>query len=257
MTFLLVAVVTEATLVLLLLGRRVFRTLPVYCFYAAWLLLSDVGGIVVTRMYPTNYLRLFVMEMPVDSLLQFGVLVELTWSILRPLRDSLPRVTLVVIGAFFALAGVAIFPFVNSPAFIHLPEGTHLLLQFQLVFSILRVLFFLTLTGCSKLLSIGWRDRELQIATGLGFYSLASLSVSMLHTGQAAGPQYHFFDQIVVASFLCSLLYWIVCFAMKEPERRKFTPQMQNFLLTLAGTARTTRIALKDSKADKERRNEK
>ena len=43
--------------------------------------------------------------------------------------------------------------------------------QLQHTVSILRILFFLVLAGGSQLLSIGWRDRELQVATGLGFYS--------------------------------------------------------------------------------------
>jgi hypothetical protein len=114
-------------------------------------------------------------------------------------------------------------------------------------------LFFLLLAGCSQLLSIGWRDRELQIATGLGFYSLVSLAVWMNHASQTYGPQYHLLDQVVAVSYVCSLVYWVVCFATKEAARREFTPQMQSLLLAMAGTARTTRVALTDSAADKNR----
>ena len=120
-------------------------------------------------------------------------------------------------------------------------------------FMILRILFFLVLAGCSQLLSIGWRDRELQIATGLGFYSLVSLAVWIRHTGQAMGPQYHLLDQMVAVSYVGSLAYWLVSFATKEAERREFTPQMQSLLLAMAGTARSTRVALTDSAADKTR----
>jgi hypothetical protein len=42
----------------------------------------------------------------------------------------------------------------------------------------------------------------------------------------------------------------MVCFAQKVPERREFTPQMQNFLLAVAGNARTARIALANSSAE-------
>jgi hypothetical protein len=52
---------------------------------------------------------------------------------------------------------------------------------------------------------------------------------------------------------MCSLAYWGVCFATKEAERREFTPQMQSLLLAMAGTARSTRIALAESAADKSR----
>jgi len=57
----------------------------------------------------------------------------------------------------------------------------------------------------------------------------------------------------VAASYSCCLLYWAYSFARKEAERREFTPQMQNFLLAMAGTARTTRMALADSAAQRNR----
>ena len=120
--------------------------------------------------------------------------------------------------------------------------------------SILRILFFLVLAGCSQFLSIGWRDRELQVATGLGFYSLVSLAVEILHSHQAMGPQYALLNQVVVASYLISFAYWIFSFAQKEAKRREFTPQMQSLLLAVAGTARSTRVALMDSAAEKTRK---
>jgi hypothetical protein len=59
--------------------------------------------------------------------------------------------------------------------------------------------------------------------------------------------QYHLIDQIVTISYVCSLAYWCYCFAQQEAARREFTPQMQNFLLAVAGTARTTRMSMTDS----------
>jgi hypothetical protein len=82
---------------------------------------------------------------------------------------------------------------------------------------------------------------------------MVSLAVWIHHTGQATGPQYHLLDQILAASYICSLGYWVFSFAQKEAERREFTPQMQNFLLAVAGTARTTRVALTDSGGGKDR----
>ena len=93
--------------------------------------------------------------------------------------------------------------------------------------SILRILFFLLLAGGSQLLSIGWRDRELQVATGLGFYSLTSLVISGLQACQISGMRYLYLNRIAVICFICSLIYWLVCFAQQEAERRAFTPEMQ------------------------------
>jgi hypothetical protein len=97
------------------------------------------------------------------------------------------------------------------------------------------------------LLSIGWRNRELQVATGLGFYSIVALAVSVLHTHQFVGAQYHWLDEMEDAGYLCALAYWVFSFATREAERRAFTPQMATFLLAVAGNARATRISLADS----------
>jgi hypothetical protein len=130
-------------------------------------------------------------------------------------------------------------------------------MRLQQTTSILRVLLFLALAGCSQLLSIGWRSRELQVVTGLGFYSLVSLVIAMLHTHHELGELYTHLDQVVVASYLCSLMYWVFCFAQKEPERREFSPQMQSMLLAVAGAARTTRLAMTDARSSEIRKNGK
>jgi hypothetical protein len=110
--------------------------------------------------------------------------------------------------------------------------------------------FFLLLAGFSQMLSIGWRDRELQVATGLGFYSIVSLAVTVLHSHQSMGDQYRNLNQYESASYILSIVYWVFSFATKEAERREFTPQMQSFLLAMAGTARSTRIALGESRSN-------
>jgi hypothetical protein len=51
----------------------------------------------------------------------------------------------------------------------------------------------------------------------------------------------------VTASYLFSLLYWVFSFAQQEAERHEFTPQMQTFLLAVAGAAKSSRINLVDS----------
>ena len=117
--------------------------------------------------------------------------------------------------------------------------------------AILRAVFFLALAAFSQVLSIGWRDRELQIATGLGFYSIVSLAVTIAHTYQPVGASYHWLDILVGVSYLGALFYWVYSFATRPAERREFTPQMQSMLLAVAGAARSTRIALTDSDSDK------
>jgi len=246
--------VAEAAVIGLLLYRRAWRTFPVFCGYVVWGLVSDIGDFAIQRFSPSSYTTTYLVGLILDSALQFGVLVEIAWSVLRPMRASLPRIALLVVAVLILAAGAAVWPFSGIHNLASLPPQWRTLVHVQQTASILRILLFLALAGCSQLLSIGWRDRELQVATGLGFYSLVSLAVEILHSHQGMGQEYRYLNQLVVASYVCSLLYWVFSFATKEVERREFTPQMQGFLLAVAGTARTTRMALVDSAAAKSRK---
>jgi len=246
-TLWLVGIVTEVAVVGLLVYRRVWRTFPVFCVYCAWDLFVNAVGFFVQRFFPASYLTVYLADIVIDSALEFGVLVELAWSVLRPFRASLPRKSLVFVSGSILALSAAIWPFAAIPGFGNLPLQWHLLMHLEQTAAILRILLFLALAGCSQLLSIGWRDRELQVATGLGFYSLISLAVAMLHAHLTTGSQYALLNQVEVGGYLCSLMYWVFSFSQKEAERREFSPQMQGFLRAMAGTARATRVAMTDS----------
>jgi hypothetical protein len=242
-------VLAEAILVGLLLYKRVWRVLPFFFVYCVWDLLSNIGSF-ATRQFLTsdysNYLSTYLIQTIVDSAFQFCILVELAWSVLRPIRASLPRYALFVLSALILTVGAVIWPFASAPGLSQVPAQVQLIVHLQQTVSILRILFFLGLAGCSQLLSIGWRDRELQVATGLGLYSLVGLGVTLLQTHQIQAMQYKTLNELVIGTFALSLLYWVFCFAQRQPERREFTPQMQNLLLAVAGAARANRAALSD-----------
>lgn len=241
--------VAEAAVIGLLVYRRAYRTFPIFFAYSIWTLVGALGAYAVDHQYRSDHSALvtaYIVEMVVDSALLFGVLVELAWSILRPVRASLPRILLVVISVLILALGGAIWPFVAFPAGANLSWGIATLSHMQQTFQVLRVLVFLALAGCSQLLSIGWRDRELQIATGLGFTSLVGLAVAMIHAHESTWAQYKHMNQLVIASYLCSLVYWMYSFAQQEEQRREFSPQMQTMLLAVAGAAKSARIGMAD-----------
>jgi hypothetical protein len=237
----------EAVVLGLLLYRRIWRNFPVFFAYSIWTLIAGAAGYVLFSVFSSHapaYVEAYLIDMVVDSALLFGVLVEIGWSILRPLRPSLSRRTLLVIAGLILALGAAVWPFATVTA----PPGTHSniasLMHLQQAFYVLRVLVFLALAAFSQFLSIGWRDRELQIVTGFGITSLVSLAVAMLHAYPSMRGQYRHLNELVIASYLCSLLYWTISFSQKEEQRRAFSPQMQSMLLAVAGAARSTRIAL-------------
>jgi len=237
----------EAAVIGLLFYRHVWRTLPFFFLYTVWTLLSDGGNYIISHYFPANYLNAYFGGQIADFALQFCVLVEVAWSVVRPFRASLPRRTGLFLGLLIAAVGGVIWIFSNSPALAHIPLEWHLLLRLKTTFTVLRIILFLLLAFGSRFLSIGWRDRELQVMTGLGFYSLAALTVIILQSHQGFGAHYRNLDQLLVATYIGSLLYWIFSFAQQEAERRQFSPQMQGMLLAVAGAARSTRIALTNS----------
>lgn len=249
-------IVVELALLGLFFYKRLWRTFPVFFTYCVWDLSSNVTLYVVSRSYsPLSlvYARTYFIQTAIDSLLQLGVLVELTWSLLRPLRASISRVALVPICVLILVAGAVIWPFASLPGIAPPEKVVHILMQMQQTVTILRVCFFLALAACSQWLSLNWRDRELQVVTGLGFYSIVSLCVAMLNTHQTTQFQYSHLNEIVIGSYILSLLYWLYSFAQQEVARREFTPQMQNFLLAVAGAAHSSRVTLTESRSGKDR----
>lgn len=248
----------EAVVVALLFHRRVTRLLPLFFVYCIWDVCSNVFAFVIHTYYPSAYTtQNYLVMTAIDAVFQFTVLVELTLSVLRPIRASLPRYIPFAITAILLLAAAAIWPFSSLSGLAQYDLPQRLLGQLQQTLSILRIIFFLVLAGCSQWLSMGLRDRELQVATGLGFYSVVSLFIAMLATHQSTASQFYHLNRIEIAGFLCALFYWVYAFAQKEAERREFTPQMENLLLAVAGAARANRAALHDTSVTGSRRRDR
>jgi hypothetical protein len=249
----LAGLVAEAIFSGLLIYRRAFRVLPLFSSYIFWSLINDAGNFYLLRLYPAQDINIYLATAIIDSVFVFCVLIELSMSVLRPVRSMLPRGAIVGVSILIATACAAIWPFATAAGLeqLRLPES-RMIFHLQMTFSAVRILFFLVLAACSQWLSIGWRDRELQIATGFGFFSLASLTAAFYHMSQTVGSSpYHTVELMLTACYDCSIVYWIVSFAQEVPERREFTPQMQSFLLAVAGSARSSRIALTHSTQSK------
>ena len=235
---------TEAAVIGLVLYRQIWRKLPLFLVYCIWAILSDSVAYAIS-FSPSGYgLNFYFTETVIDSVLQFIVFIELAWSVLRPLRSRLSRNGIWVIAAMILAASGVIWPFADISGLASPSRAWHLMIQMQQTVSILRILFFLVLAGFSQLLALGWRDRELQVATGFGFYSLVSIAVAILNAHMASALQFSILSPVVSISFLISMMYWVFSFARPDVERREFSPQMQQMLLALAKTAKVAREEL-------------
>lgn len=237
-------IVTEAAVIGLVLYRQIWRKLPLFFVYCIWAILGDAVACVIS-FSPAGYgLNFYFAETVVDSVLQFIVFIELAWSVLRPLRSRLSRNGIWVIAAMILAASAVIWPFADISGLSYPSRAWHLMIQMQQAVSILRILFFLVLAGFSQLLALGWRDRELQVATGFGFYSLVSIAVAIVNAHVASATQLSVLSPVVSISFIFSMVYWVFSFARPDVERREFSPRMQQTLLALAKTAKIARDEL-------------
>jgi hypothetical protein len=239
-------IIAEALVVALLCWRRVYRQLPIFSAYLVWGLLVDCTmSVLQSHLAAGTYIRFYLVESSLDSLLQYGVLVELAWAVLRPFHAMPPRRVLPVTALGVLIAGALAWPFSTAPESVRSHWDYVLIVRLEETFAILRIVFFSALAVTSRWLSVGWRNRELQVATGLGIYSLVSLAGSLAHQYQSVtAPAYHWVEVAISASFFGSLLYWVVSFAQKEPPRPELPEHAQNILLELAGTAHTHRVTL-------------
>ena len=249
----LLSALLQAVVIGLLAYRKFYKKLPLFFFYLIWLLIISGASVATAHSYSDEVLqKIFVFADIFDAAFMFCVLVELSMSVLSPIRSALPSWTVYGVAGIMMIAFAVIWPFAKPPGFKTLDSLSRIQVHVDMANSVLPIVFFLALAAGSRWLSLSWRDRELQIGTGLGIFALASLSVTLLkmNVGTATDQAihtYHMLDQAQAVSYVVAMLYWLVSFAQKVPERREFTPQMENFLLALAGNARTTRMAMRDS----------
>jgi hypothetical protein len=233
--------VAEISLLVVLLARRQYKTFPVFTSSVALNLFNNViVGIVLVGFSSSVGHALPYAFLPLEYLIDLAVLLEIAWNVLRPVHTALPKgsIRVFVVAIVLALVGGAVlaFHFSNTASKIQDIKA-----PLDLTVGMLRMLIFVGIAGFAQLLGIGWRNKVLQLATGLSFYSALQLIVSLIGRYYGDSSSLEAFE--VVGSTL-ELAFFVWVFATKEAVRREFSPQMEQFLVTLAGRAKHARTAL-------------
>jgi hypothetical protein len=110
-------------------------------------------------------------------------------------------------------------------------------------------LLFAGMAGFAQFLGIGWKSRVLQLASALAFYGAISVLVQLSSSHLSSiNPSYNAhlvgLAQIQSAAYILTLVFWTWAFSRNEAPRKDFTPQMQEVLVTIAGAAKRTRLAV-------------
>jgi hypothetical protein len=231
--------ISEISLLAVLLIRRQYRLFPVFTLSIAFNLFNNIasaGLIAFTTSFASTAPYLLL---PVEYLLDLAVLLEIAWNVLRPVHTSLPKGSLKALVAAVALAlglGLLLAHHFRDASRIQQMKA-----PFDLAVGMLRLLIFAATAGFAPLLGIGWRNKVLQLATGLSFYSAVDLIVSLVihYYGDVSG-----LEAVRIAGTALEFTFFVWVFTTKDVARKEFSPQMEQFLGTLAGRARLARTAL-------------
>jgi len=201
----------EAILVLVLLWRRVYRTLPAFSIYIVWSLFADLMSLLIAHNQPALYLRMYPMELTVDVLFRCVVLADVSRVLSLHNRAALPRPATALF--LFSLAALLLWRFSHWGVAPDLSSYGVFLVRLQQISSIWMLAAVLALIWWSSLNRLNWPKGALHIASGIGFNALVTLTVALIHTRQALGPNYHLVDVAAAGSYLGVLAYWVVAFS--------------------------------------------
>ena len=231
------AVAGQVFLFAVLINRRLYRTFPIFTSYILYATVSDILFVTLFRDVSSHryFVAYFVNCVP-EFLLQLGILVEVAYNVLSPVKRSLPKASLYLFGGLLAVGVILtlVFTLTSKPqAFEGWPERY---LQLNFAFAILRLVIFSAIACFSQMLGISWKNHVLQIATAFASYSIVILLVELLHrhVGERFAYRYHLHEQFRIVGWCMALGYWSYLLAKKEAPRREFSPGMATFLISMS-----------------------
>lgn len=239
----------QAMLCIVLFRKGLARFYPIFVIY----LLSNLVGDPLSWIWNDGsdaYRRYYFVVTILDYVLQLLVVFEIGKNVLRPSKRSIPFPLMPVVTVAVLLCAIVAASF--SPQAQTFGDGNlvQLSLRVTLGLAVLKLLLFAALAGFAQVLGIGWKSHVLQLATGLAFYAGVSLLIQITssHVANTDSGAYvaHLqrLMQIQSAAYNAALVFWIWAFSRNEAPRKDFTPQMQEVLVTIAGAAKRTRLAI-------------
>ncbi len=242
-----VTLAAHAALVYLIIRKGSSKDYPILLSYFILNLIEDplAWTLQYSRVYPTFYFTITVL----DYVLQFLIILEIGRNVFRPSKKSLPFRLWPIVTAGILVCAILAATFSPQVQASGNNGITHVLLRVTLGLAILKLLLFAGMAGFAQFLGIGWKDRVLQLASGLAFYGAVSLMVQLSSSHLSSGSQGYYehlrrLAQAQSVAYNLTLVFWIWAFSRNEAPRKDFTPQMQEVLVTIAESAKRTRLAV-------------
>lgn len=238
----------QASLCVVLLRKGLARLYPIFFIYLLLNLAEDPLSL-AWNSYSEAYRRFYFVVTLLDYVLQLLIVFEIGKNVLRPSKRALPFpiAPVAVVGAL--LCALVAASFSRQVQAVGTGDLIQLSLRVSLGLAVLKLLLFAALAGFAQMLGIGWKSHVLQLATGLAFYAGVSLliQISSSHVSVTDTSYIHHIDRLMeiqTVAYIGTLVFWTWAFSRNEAPRKDFTPQMQEVLVTIAQSAKRTRLAV-------------
>jgi len=244
-----IGLLLQASLCIVIFRKGLARLYPIFLIY----LFSNLVVDSLTWVWAGDgvaYRRYYFIVTTLDYVLQLLIVFEIGLNVLRPSRRSIPFPILPIATVAVLLSAIVAASF-SEPVQSGGPERLiQISLQVTLSLAVLKLLLFAALAGFAQVLGISWKSHVLQLATGLAFFAGVSLLVQIGSShvspldGQAYIPHLVILNEVQSVGYMLTLIFWIWAFSRNEAPRKDFTPQMQEVLVTIAKSAKRTRLAV-------------
>ncbi|MGA9720552.1 MAG: hypothetical protein WBQ79_19895 [Acidobacteriaceae bacterium] len=238
----------QAWLCVVLLRKGLARLYPIFFIYLLLNIAEDPFSLTLNS-YSAGYRQFYFVVTILDYILQLLIVFEIGKNVLRPSKRSLPFPIAPVAVVGVLLCALVAASFSRQVQAVGTGDLIQLSLRVSLGLAVLKLLLFAALAGFAQMLGIGWKSHVLQLATGLAFYAGVSLliQISSSHVSEADTSYIHHLDRLMdiqTVAFVGTLVFWTWAFSRNEAPRKDFTPQMQEVLVTIAQSAKRTRLAV-------------
>lgn len=223
--------VLQILVVVAMVRRGLAREFPVFLAYTVFQVLEEGTLFMLDHSAAVSgyqYWCAYSVGMAIDATLRFAVIFEVFRSVfqnypgLRHLCRLVFRGAIVVL-LFAAVVVAARAPEIGLSAFL---SRIHIM---GLSVSVMQSGLLILLVGFSICFGLSWRSLAYGIAVGLGIFSTVYLATEAMRvwTGPVAGYAYDF---VIMASYHCSVLVWLVYVLAPETACRTVEELPQNSL---------------------------
>lgn len=220
-------------LVLVLIARRRWRTVPVFSAYISFQVIETIALYCTHRFGSSQaYFWLFWIGAIVDLGLQIAVVFELTGIVLKPtgtwVRDARKMFLLLALAGTVLAAAISygVNPTVPNSLDNWIEKG-------NLFAAMLNAQLFVAMGLASTRLGLAWRHHVMGIATGWAVWAVIGLFVEAAFSYFGANWRGVVLDNVRIVAYQIATIYWTINLWLPEPETRTLSSEMQSYLIGL------------------------